>query len=236
MSDESFRDATLSELTGEQQITPIEEAEPEFKQVDEKLVAEALAVLRNRPYSERHPELGKMVNCPQHGFRHRQFEYNLVKGCEQVFTYSVKDASGRVYEQFREEVVTDPEGEEGPEGQVPKKVVLTPDYRTAVPANRKPTMKQIVGAAMTLKRRWHPHYSKIKLQFIQRTRVVYDQLKFAGHNLLTTVVPKQPNTAKSKLETARIIAARQIRKERELKDRGKRRRQDQSRRINRGLI
>ena len=232
MSDESFRDATLSELTGE---PPVEEV-PEFKTtITPEQLAAAQAEVRNKPYSQRHPEFGKMVNCQQHGFRHRQFEFKPVKGCEQVFTYTVKDKDGKPYQQFREEIVTDENGQEGPNGEVPKKVVLTPDYRTAASVDQKPTMKQMLGAAQFAKKRFHPHFSKIKLQFIERTRVVYDSLKFAGFNLLTTVVPNQPNIEKSKLQRARIIAARQIRKERELRDRAKRRQQDMSRRINRGL-
>jgi len=196
---------------------------------DEKLVAAALAIIRDRSYSARRPELGKMVNCLQHGFRHRQFEFNPLKGCEQVFTCRVKDENGREYEQFREELVTDPEGQKGPNGEVPKKVTLVPDLRTAIPVNRQPTMKQFVGRKTFEKRRFHPHHSKIKLQFIERTRVVYDQLK-SVINLLG-----DKRATRSKLEQARIVAARQLRKERELSDREYRRRTGVSRRINRGL-
>jgi hypothetical protein len=211
------------------EIQPVPEAELVFKTTltTEQVVA-AMTELRGKSFSGRHPELGKMVNCQVHGWRHRQFEFNPT-GCEQVFTHSVKDKDGRKYEQFREEVVTDTEGEEGPNGEVPKKITLVPDYRTAVPADSKPTMKQIVGAARVAKKRFHPHYSKIKLQFIERTRAVYDNLKFVW-NLLD-----KPSAKASKLERARIIAARQLRKERELSDREYRRRRDQARRINRGL-
>ena len=209
-------------------ITPVPEVPAEFPSVDEKAVADAIAAVRGRSFSGRNPELGKMVNCRVHGWRHRQFEINP-KGCEQVFTYSVKDKDGRRYEQFREEVVTDPEGEEGPNGEVPKKVTLVPDLRTAIPANSKPTMRQILGAASVAKKRFHPHYSKIKLQFIERTRVVYDNLKFVW-NLLD-----KPSAKASKLERARIIAARQLRKERRAEGDASRRRQETSRRINRGF-
>jgi len=205
-------------------ITPVPEVPAEFPSVDEKAVADAIAAVRGRSFSGRNPELGKMVNCRVHGWRHRQFEFSPT-GCEQVFTYSVKDKDGRRYEQFREEVAPANEQEAGD----PEKVTLVPDLRTAIPANSKPTMRQILGAASVAKKRFHPHYSKIKLQFIERTRVVYDNLKFVW-NLLD-----KPSAKASKLERARIIAARQLRKERRASSDAIRRRQETSRRINRGF-
>lgn len=204
---------------------------PEFKTtLTPKQIAAADVELRSRSFAARHPELGKMVNCQIHGFRHRQFEFDPVNGCVQKFTYSVKDKEGRKYEQFREEV-TPPENEGDAET-----TKLVPDYRTAMHSDTKPTMKQVLGAAQFAKKRFKPHHSKIKLLFIERTREVYAQIRFAGHNLLETVVPGQPNTAKTKLQVVRIEAARQIRKERRLSGREIRRRQDQSRRINKGLV
>ena len=171
-------------------------------------VAKAITTLKDRPYSERHSELGKMIKCHVHGFRHREFEFGT-KPCEQVFTYRGKNKHGK-YAMYRE----DERGEE------------VPDYRTAVRPDEKPTKKQLIGAAQFAKKRFHPHYSRIKLMLIERTRVVYPQLKWTW-NLIAAPV--------SKLQRARVIAARQIRKEREIEDRQKRRRADQSRRINRGL-
>lgn len=211
-------------------IEPVPEVEPEFKTTLTAEQANAIVrEIRGRSFGARHPELGRMIKCQIHGFRHREFEFDPIAKCEQTFTYKVKDKNGRVYEQFREQIITDPDGTEGPNGEVPKKVTLVPDLRTAISPDFKPTMKQVLGASRFVKKRFHPHFSKIKLQFIERTRVVYDQLKFV-HNLLGT-----PAAGRSRLETARIIAARQLRKERELSDREIRRRQDQSRRVNRGL-
>src|SRR5271157_976154 len=202
-------------------VHSLEEGEPEFKSTaSPEQIATALVEVRGRSFSGRHPELGKMIKCRICGLRHRQNE----RKCEQQFTYSVKDKDGRKYEQFREQTEEEQKGKNDSE-----KDTLVPDLRTAISLNRKPTMKQFLGAAQFAKKRWHPHHSKIKLQFIERTRVMYDQLKFVW-NLLGT-----PNTTTSKLQRARVYAARQLRKEREFRDRAARRRQDLSRRINRGL-
>jgi hypothetical protein len=63
---------------------PVEE--PQFKVSDEqvkKLVAEALKVIKDRSYYGRNPEIGKMINCPVHGFRHRD-----TTKCEPKYAYS----------------------------------------------------------------------------------------------------------------------------------------------------
>lgn len=203
-------------------VHSLEEGEPEFKPTaSPEQVAAALAEVRGRSFSGRHPELGKMVKCHFCGLRHRVNE----RKCEQQFTYKVRDKNGRVYERFREKT----EEEKKDKSEV-EQATLVPDLRTAISLNRQPTIKQFLGAAQFTKKRWHPHHSKVKLQFIERTRVVYDQLKFVW-NLLGT-----PNTTASKLQRARVYAARQLRKEREFGDCAKRRQQDLSRRINRGLV
>jgi len=225
-------------------VTPVEGVEAELKSTaTPEQIEAALKEVRGKSFSGRNPALGKMVNCPQHGFRHRKFEYNNVTGCEQVFTYSVKDKDGRLYEQFREEIVTDPDGVEGPNGEVPKKVTLVPDYRTAVPHDEKPTVKQIVGAAAFVKKRFKPHLSKTKLKFVERTRKVFVE---EGFYLLDVKSDKYKELApdvqalvgkdfEEDVQRARVIAARQIRKESRLDRRKYRRLRDQARRINLGL-
>ena len=206
-------------------ITPIEEVEAEFKTtLAPEQTAAALAELYNKPFSQRHAELGKMVKCPVHGFRHRKFEFKPKTGCEQVFTYKVKDKDGKLYEQFREET-----NEETGETK------LVPDFRTAIPVNARPTMKQFVGAASVAKKRFHPHPSKIKLQFIERTRKVFLELGFQLEPTEDEDKTKFNEQFQKDLQRARVVAARQIRKERKLRDRSYRRRRDQARRINAGL-
>lgn len=212
---------------------------PEFKTtLTPEQIAAADLELRSRPFAARHPELGKMVNCQIHGFRHRKFEFDLVNGCVQKFTHTVKDKEGRRYEQFREEVT--PPANEG-DAETTK---LVPDYRTAMHPDRQPTMKQVLGAAQFAKKRFKPHHSKIKLLFIERTRKVFNEI---GFYLLDETSEKfrelTPDVQKlvqadfqADLQRARVIAARQIRKERRLNGREIRRRQDQSRRINKGLV
>lgn len=59
---------------------------PEFKVVPEqvkKLVADALEAIKDRSYYGRNPEIGKMIKCPVHGFRHRD-----TTKCEPKYAYS----------------------------------------------------------------------------------------------------------------------------------------------------
>jgi len=176
---------------------------PNYRTPLQKALDDAIATLRNRSFSQRNPHLGKMINCPVCRSRHREHE----RKCEQVFTYRIDD-----YEYF----IEDENGNK------------VPDYRTAVRPGEKPTVKQQVGRAAFAKKRLRPHPSKIKLQFIQRTREVFTRLGFATDS--------NKATFEKDLQRARIVAAREIRRERELSDREYRRRTDQSRRINRGLI
>jgi hypothetical protein len=161
---------------------PVPVVEPEYKTtLTPEQLADALKEVAGRSFSGRHPELGKMLNCKVCGRRHRESEmvkkriaiqtergvvketvsFMLRHKCEQVFTYSVKDKSGRLYTQHVEE-------------EKDGKVTLAPLYRTAIPHGRKPTMKQILGAAATHKKRFKPHPSKTKLVFIEVVRKVFE--------------------------------------------------------------
>ena len=195
----------------------------------QKAVSDALTVLEDRSFAGRNPELGKMVNCRVCGTRHRETDNTyreihdesgkigvqimsvLRAKCAQVFTYRVGD-----YELFRE----DEKGE------------LVPAYRTAMRPDEKPTKNQLHGApkmANFSMPRYHPHPSKIKLQFIERTRKIFLELGF-------DIDEKNKELFEKNLQRARVLAARELRRERELSDREVRRRQDQSRRINKGLL
>lgn len=199
----------------------IPEVEPEPFKMSEELqlaIANATLTLQRAPFSKRHPELGKMVNCPVCSTRHRQHE----RKCEQVFTYRVGD-----YELFRED-------EDGN---------LVPDYRTALRPDEAPTRNQVIGRAAFAKKRFHPHPSKIKLLLIERTRAAFERI---GFYLLDVKSEKYKNLTpevqklvladfQEDLHRARIIAAREIRREREISDREYRRRADQARRINHGF-
>jgi hypothetical protein len=164
--------------------------------------AKALTQIEDRSFAGRNPHLGKMVNCPVHGFRHRLNEFGK---CEQKFTYRVGD-----YELYRE----DEKGE------------LVPAYRTAIQAGEKPTMRQQVGAAAFAKKRFHPHYSKIKLLFIQRTREVFARMGFDLND---------KETFERGLKVARVQAARELRAERKAASRKARLNREWPQRIQRGL-
>jgi hypothetical protein len=186
-------------------VTPLTNTEPDPFIASLELqiaVDKALKEIKHRSFSERHPELGKMVNCRVCSRRHREHE----RKCEQVFTYRVGD-----YELYR----MDEEKNE-----------LVPDYRTAIRPDEKPTMKQYMGAAAYAKKRFHPHLSKVKLLFIERTRKIFEELGFALDD-------KDGNFQKN-LQRARVLAARQIRRERRISSRRARLEQRVSRRINRG--
>jgi len=188
----------------------VSEVQPEFKSTltPEQLSA-ATVEIGGRSFSGRHPELGKMVNCAVCGLRHR-----TINKCEQRFTYKVKDKDGRLYSQYRE---VEKDGE----------VSLVPDYRTAIPADQKPTQRQISGPPPRPNQfvgpRYNPHYSKIKLQFIQKVRAVYDAwyslfqtnlVRITDEDLHKKVEETYNSQFKDRLHSARVVAARQIRKER----------------------
>src|SRR6266403_441783 len=148
-------------------VVPVE---PEPFKISEALQAAldyATKIIEGRSFADRHPELGKMINCRVCGTRHRASDntyrehYNdgiktksvlvLRNKCEQVFTYRVDEDNSKAanrlsYELYREDEKT---GE------------LVPDYRTAMRPEEKPTAKQVVGAASFAKKRYHPHLSKI---------------------------------------------------------------------------
>jgi hypothetical protein len=217
----------------EEQLTPVPEVEPVFKTtLTQAELDAATKEIASRSFSKRHPELGKMINCAVCGRRHRSVdstyrnvvdeENNVSAGaqlmtvrakCEQAFTYTVKDKEGRSYRQYREV-----EGENG-------EVEVTPDYRTAVPANAKPTMRQINGRPNRPNQfvgpRYNPHPSKIKLLFIQRVREVFEELGFelvdAKSDEFKALTPDEQKAKAEKfhkeLHRARVVAARQIREE-----------------------
>ncbi len=191
----------------------VPEAEPEPLTASEELqavVTETLKKLQGRSFSQRHPELGKMVNCQVCKTRHRTSE----RKCEQVFTYRVGD-----YELYRRDAKGD----------------LVPDYRTSMRPDEKPTKRQVVGTAAFKGKRLRPHPSKFNLQLVQRTRSIFLGFGYSVEDKIPTEKAELEKFEKD-LKRARVLAARQIRRERELSDREIRRRQDQSRRINQGLL
>ncbi len=175
------------------------------------VIENALKAIKSRSFSQRHPELGKMVNCRICGTRHRVNE----RKCVQVFTYRIGD-----YEYFRKDAT----GE------------LVPDYRTVIRPDEKPTMKQSLGRAAFAKKRFYPHPSKMKLVFIERTRKVFEALGFALEKTEKQTKQEFQEQFEKDLQRARVVAARQLRKEHRLSARATRHMQDTSRRINRGLL
>jgi hypothetical protein len=175
---------------------PVPSGELEFKStLTPEQVEAAEKEVRGRPYSGRHPELGKMIKCQVHGRRHRQFEFGVP--CEQKFTHTVNG-----YQVFREEVVPATETE-------PETVKLVPDLRTAAPPDEKPTVKQIIGAAQFAKKRYNPHYSTLAQRLVQRTRQIFEAKGFS----LDAETKEEGEEFKKNLRHAKEIAASEIGKE-----------------------
>lgn len=217
-------------MSEEQIVTPVPEVEPEFKStLTQAQLDAATAEIAGRSFTGRHPELGKMINCAVCGLRHR-----AINKCEQKFTYTVKDKDGRLYRQYREV-----EGENG-------EVEVVPDYRTAIPADEKPTRGQISGRPQRPNQfvgpRYNPHPSKMKLLFIQRVREVFEKFGFelvdSKSDEFKALTPDEQKAKAEKfhkdLHRSRIVAARLLRRERSAESRAVRLMQRESRQINRG--
>ncbi len=203
---------TETEIKGS--IVPVEPEPFKVSLALQAAIDAATKIIEARSFSERHPELGKMVNCPVCKTRHRINEHK----CEQVFTYRIGD-----YELYRKD-------ETGK---------LVSDYRTAMRPDEKPTRNQRFGAPRMSNfsmPRYRPHLSEIKLQFIQRTRKVFEELGFPLERAENEEIKDFNEKFQENLQRARVLAARELRAERELRDRAIRRRQDDSRRINKGLL
>jgi hypothetical protein len=127
-------------LSEEQNIQDAEGTD--FKATIEAIQAAdaALAAIRARSFSERHPELGKMVNCQVCDLRHRASQK-----CEQKF----------------KQLWIDEDLETGE---------LSIQYAIVPLPGQKGTPKSIVGAAHFAKKRRNPHPSRRKLQFIRLVR------------------------------------------------------------------
>jgi hypothetical protein len=112
----------------------------------------ALEDLKNRSFSARHPELGRMIKCQVCGLRHR----DSIK-CEQKFVelWVEEDLeTGEKKTVFA--VAQQPEGAE---------------IRHQISAQQ-PTLKQMVGAAQFKGKRQKPHPNKRVLQFIELVRTL----------------------------------------------------------------
>ena len=147
-------------------------------------VAKALEAIRKKSFAERHPELGKMLNCPVCSRRHRGA------------ICAPKYAQGRV-------------------GSMTEGIDLIASQKTA---------RGVMGASRFAKKRFHPHPSKRKLQLVQRTQEMY----FLNEPYFTD--------AQACMEESRDMAQRQLKKERNRKERRTQKIQQLSRRINAGLI
>lgn len=170
----------------------------------EALVAQTLEGIHGRSFSARNPELGKMIKCQVCKLRHRGAQctptYKYLHTLEDVETGEKTDIFATV----------------------PLPEQIERGLRQQPPKTRFP--KAIMGAAMIKGKRKRPHFSAVKLQFIEITRNV-----FQG----------DPDPAsegyQDRLNKARKKAGRVIRKRNRLAGNAIRRQQELSRRLNRGF-
>ena len=175
------------------------DSEQTFKPVSSevlKLIGKVIENVQHKSYAQRHPELGKMMNCQVCGRRHFSSQV-----CKQRFAVR----------HIEEDVET---GER------------TVVYATAIPADKKPTRNQVLGAKMFKGRRIKPHVSRTKLMMIEKVRKLLENVEI---NLDSKEFQDQ-------LKLARKMAEREIRHQDHIKADRLRRQQDLSRRINRGLV
>lgn len=135
---------TLYTPNGEIPIEPVKEVEAAPFVPSERLKAAVEAAtkrMRQRTFSERHTELGKMINCKVCGLRHRQFEHR----CEQKHVVIGKE--------------TNPEtGEEKPILAMPGTTKATASWKGIGAI----TAAQIYGRAMFKGRRKKPRNKPLK--------------------------------------------------------------------------
>jgi hypothetical protein len=103
----------------------------------------------------------------------------------------------------------------------------TPVLATCIPHGAKPGTRQIVGAAGFKGRRHNPHPSHRDQMLIQRSKEIFAKEGEEGF--------VSPQEFKQKIRLTRTTAQRQLQKEARRKAKKRRRTQDRSRRINRGL-
>ena len=131
----------------------IEKIELEIKPASQEAVdaaSSALTNIRNRSFSARHPELGKMVKCQVCNRRHR----DSIK-CEQKFKELWVEENLETGEKTTIYAVA-----------MQEKGVEVPSQISA----QQPTLKQMVGAASFKGKRLNPHPNRRNLQMVELVR------------------------------------------------------------------
>lgn len=215
-------------MTDEQKYEPIEIShlenvitDPEFKTSPDVIAAAdaALGDIKDRSFSGRHADLGKMINCQVCRRRHRtvdavyreHFDENgkktvtllpVVSGCQQVFKQMWVDEdldTGELSIQY----ATVPLPGQGKKG-------------------KQPGPKAIVGAAFFAKKRRNRHPNQTGLQIVEITR-----------QLIPYVNKERFTTEQAQMLEAKRMAINTLRNRREVVAKRIRRQQRASRRTNR---
>jgi hypothetical protein len=117
----------------------------------QEAVKKALQAIKDRSFSGRNPQLGKMVKCQVCGTRHR----SVIK-CEQRF----------------KELHTEEDLETGE---------ITKVFATCIQPDKKPTARQKVGAQGFKGKRKNPHPNQGDLQLIQRSKKIFGETGNEGY-------------------------------------------------------
>jgi hypothetical protein len=138
-----FDPASVQDASGEINLAP---PSPELQ----ALVAATLTDIEGRSFSERHPELGKMLKCQVCKTRHRAPQ------CAQTFKY----------------LHTEEDLETGEKVDILATVPLPEQIEQGLRAQppKKQFPKAVFGAAAFAKKRKHPHIAHTKLMFVKLVR------------------------------------------------------------------
>lgn len=190
----------------------------EFKPSPEAAAAAdaALGEMKDRSFSARNAQLGKMINCYVCGERHRstaQVTYREHRDENGKKTVTLEFLKGPCEANFVH-LWVDEDLETG-ELSIQKAIVPLP--------GQKGTVKAIVGAAFVAKKRKKRHPNQTGLQIVQITR---ELMKFVNKENFTN--------EQSQMLEARRMAVNTLRNRREKEAKRIRKQQKNSRRINRG--
>jgi hypothetical protein len=192
----------------------------------EALVAETLEGIQGRTFSERNPQLGKMLKCPICGRRHRTVEILRTHGAKDGIKKATKIVGGvKCVQQFKY-LHTIEDLETGEKTDIVATVPLPEQVDRGLRAQppKKQFVKAILGAAQFKGKRKHLHLNHDKLMFVKLVRDF-----FVGDT------DENSEGYKARITKARRLAFRDMRKNARNLRKKLNRISDASRRINRGF-
>lgn len=145
---------------------PVATTDPTIQEAVAKAIARFREEYVHKSFSQRHPELGRMVNCRACNLRHRTSE-----PCHKFFALSKRNPD--IINATRaivdcEWCKTKHRGHE----YCPSELALVPtEERISLVSGQ--TRKGVLGAAMFAKKRFFPHHSQRLLQLVELTKKLF---------------------------------------------------------------